>query len=50
MNGTGQQLRDLLPPEQIQQLEAVRRKLLEDPNALSTKGHDKEEQDEQAQA
>lgn len=44
---TATQLRDLLPPEQLQQLEAVRRRLLEDPKALDT--HSREKRDGQGQ-
>lgn len=37
MNATTAALRDMLPPEQLQQLEAVRRRLLDDPSALDTR-------------
>lgn len=41
MNATTAALRDMLPPEQLQQLEAVRRRLLEDPAALDTHSREK---------
>jgi hypothetical protein len=47
MNATTAALRDMLPPEQLQQLEAVRRRLLDDPSALDT--HSREKRDDQGQ-
>lgn len=46
MNATTAALRDMLPPEQLQQLEAVRRRLLDDPSALDT--HSREKRNGQA--
>jgi len=41
MDNVSQQLQNLLPPEQLQQLQAVRQRLLEDPKALDTHSREK---------